>query len=219
MQLLRLWADYSISVVSSRFQLPQHCCLWGIRPLLCGAGGPLPALCLHRAGGWLFLLLLLTGALLLPVGGFPQGHPVQDCTPLPGSLHGDTDVWLVHPGARASPAGPQRWGASAGWRSARRQGERPVIIRVCLSVFLLLLPGLFEVRVQEYLDSFHENEHRRVNRFLKGLGKVALEGDTVIKLNSLRYLTMVLMVLLLHCRKQDEISVKEVKRRMKTAHP
>ncbi|XP_037316368.2 DENN domain-containing protein 2A-like [Pungitius pungitius] len=32
------------------------------------------------------------------------------------------------------------------------------------------LRGLFEVRVQEYLDSMHENEHRRVNRFLKGLG-------------------------------------------------
>ncbi|KAG7240687.1 hypothetical protein INR49_026576, partial [Caranx melampygus] len=31
------------------------------------------------------------------------------------------------------------------------------------------LKGLFEVRVQEYLDSIHENEHRRVNRFLKGL--------------------------------------------------
>lgn len=34
-----------------------------------------------------------------------------------------------------------------------------------------LSSGLFEVRVQEYLDSIHENEHRRVNRFLKGLGK------------------------------------------------
>ncbi|KAE8281497.1 DENN domain-containing protein 2A [Larimichthys crocea] len=32
------------------------------------------------------------------------------------------------------------------------------------------LRGLFEMRVQEYLDSIHENEHRRVNRFLKGLG-------------------------------------------------
>ncbi|KAM9327890.1 DENN domain-containing protein 2A-like isoform 2-T2 [Pholidichthys leucotaenia] len=32
------------------------------------------------------------------------------------------------------------------------------------------LKGLFEVRVQEYLDSIHENENRRVNRFLKGLG-------------------------------------------------
>ncbi|KAM6895771.1 DENN domain-containing protein 2A-like [Xenentodon cancila] len=32
------------------------------------------------------------------------------------------------------------------------------------------LRGLFEVRVQEYLDSIHENEHRRVNKFLKGLG-------------------------------------------------
>ncbi|XP_068611641.1 DENN domain-containing protein 2A-like [Brachionichthys hirsutus] len=32
------------------------------------------------------------------------------------------------------------------------------------------LKGLFEVRVQEYLESIHENEHRRVNRFLKGLG-------------------------------------------------
>lgn len=32
------------------------------------------------------------------------------------------------------------------------------------------LRGLFEVRVQEYLNSIHENEHRRVNRFLKGLG-------------------------------------------------
>ncbi|KAF7658477.1 hypothetical protein LDENG_00012360 [Lucifuga dentata] len=32
------------------------------------------------------------------------------------------------------------------------------------------LKGLFEVRAQEYLDSIHENEHRRVNRFLKGLG-------------------------------------------------
>ncbi|TMS02948.1 DENN domain-containing protein 2A, partial [Larimichthys crocea] len=31
------------------------------------------------------------------------------------------------------------------------------------------LRGLFEMRVQEYLDSIHENEHRRVNRFLKGL--------------------------------------------------
>ncbi|XP_041724862.2 DENN domain-containing protein 2A-like [Coregonus clupeaformis] len=32
------------------------------------------------------------------------------------------------------------------------------------------LRGLFEVRVQEYLDSIHDNEHRRVNKFLKGLG-------------------------------------------------
>ncbi|XP_034529434.1 DENN domain-containing protein 2A-like isoform X2 [Notolabrus celidotus] len=32
------------------------------------------------------------------------------------------------------------------------------------------LKGLFEVRVQEYLDSINENEHRRVNRFLRGLG-------------------------------------------------
>uniref|UniRef100_A0A665WLB0 UDENN domain-containing protein n=1 Tax=Echeneis naucrates TaxID=173247 RepID=A0A665WLB0_ECHNA len=32
------------------------------------------------------------------------------------------------------------------------------------------LRGLFELRVQEYLDSIRENEHRRVNRFLKGLG-------------------------------------------------
>ncbi|KAI9516892.1 hypothetical protein NQZ68_011369 [Dissostichus eleginoides] len=40
------------------------------------------------------------------------------------------------------------------------------------------LRGLFEVRVQEYLDSIHENEHRRVNRFLKGLGgKAAVRWD------------------------------------------
>lgn len=39
-------------------------------------------------------------------------------------------------------------------------------------MIFFLLSGLFEVRVQEYLDSIHENEHRRVNRFLKGLGKV-----------------------------------------------
>ncbi|CAB1412359.1 unnamed protein product [Pleuronectes platessa] len=32
------------------------------------------------------------------------------------------------------------------------------------------LRGLFEVRLQDYLDSINENEHRRVNRFLKGLG-------------------------------------------------
>ncbi|XP_074554829.1 DENN domain-containing protein 2A-like isoform X2 [Halichoeres trimaculatus] len=32
------------------------------------------------------------------------------------------------------------------------------------------LKGLFELRVHEYLDSITENEHRRVNRFLKGLG-------------------------------------------------
>uniref|UniRef100_A0AAV2J0P7 UDENN domain-containing protein n=1 Tax=Knipowitschia caucasica TaxID=637954 RepID=A0AAV2J0P7_KNICA len=30
--------------------------------------------------------------------------------------------------------------------------------------------GLFEVRVHEYLLSIHDNDHRRVNRFLKGLG-------------------------------------------------
>ncbi|CAG12143.1 unnamed protein product, partial [Tetraodon nigroviridis] len=30
--------------------------------------------------------------------------------------------------------------------------------------------GLFELRVQEYLESIHDNENRRVNRFLKGLG-------------------------------------------------
>ncbi|XP_028288091.1 DENN domain-containing protein 2A-like isoform X2 [Parambassis ranga] len=42
-----------------------------------------------------------------------------------------------------------------------------------IKFFILMFffpPGLFEVRVQEYLDSIHENEHRRVNRFLKGLG-------------------------------------------------
>ncbi|KAM8882966.1 DENN domain-containing protein 2A-like [Synchiropus picturatus] len=32
------------------------------------------------------------------------------------------------------------------------------------------LRGLFEVRVHEYLDSIQDNEHRRVNRFLRGLG-------------------------------------------------
>ncbi|XP_049616811.1 DENN domain-containing protein 2A-like isoform X2 [Syngnathus scovelli] len=32
------------------------------------------------------------------------------------------------------------------------------------------LRGLFEMRVHEYLDTIHESEHRRVNRFLKGLG-------------------------------------------------
>uniref|UniRef100_A0A8D0ANC3 UDENN domain-containing protein n=1 Tax=Sander lucioperca TaxID=283035 RepID=A0A8D0ANC3_SANLU len=37
------------------------------------------------------------------------------------------------------------------------------------------LRGLFEVRVQEYLDSIHENEHRRVNRFLKGLEIMPLQ--------------------------------------------
>lgn len=40
-----------------------------------------------------------------------------------------------------------------------------------INLFLFLSPGLFEVRVQEYLDFIHENEHRRVNRFLKGLGE------------------------------------------------
>lgn len=49
-----------------------------------------------------------------------------------------------------------------------------------LSLFMLmfyksrhprLLTGLFELRVQEYLESIHENENRRVNKFLKGLGK------------------------------------------------
>ncbi|XP_061662866.1 DENN domain-containing protein 2A-like isoform X2 [Syngnathoides biaculeatus] len=32
------------------------------------------------------------------------------------------------------------------------------------------LRGLFEMRVHEYLDTVHESEHRRMNRFLKGLG-------------------------------------------------
>lgn len=73
--------------------------------------------------------------------------------------------------------------------------------------------------MQEYLDSIHENEHRRVNRFLKGLGKVALDGDTVHKLNNLRDWTLVLKLLLLNCRKQDEISVEEVTRRMMAAAP
>lgn len=44
---------------------------------------------------------------------------------------------------------------------------------------LFLSPGLFEVRVQEYLDSIHENEHRRVNRFLKGLGKNVSQFDRI----------------------------------------
>uniref|UniRef100_A0A672Z2Q8 UDENN domain-containing protein n=1 Tax=Sphaeramia orbicularis TaxID=375764 RepID=A0A672Z2Q8_9TELE len=41
--------------------------------------------------------------------------------------------------------------------------------------------GLFEVRVQEYLDSIHDNEHRRVNRFLKGLGKTYSQTFSDIK--------------------------------------
>ncbi|XP_036800335.1 DENN domain-containing protein 2A isoform X1 [Oncorhynchus mykiss] len=36
--------------------------------------------------------------------------------------------------------------------------------------FVCFSTGLFEVRVHEYLDSIHGNEHRRVNKFLKGLG-------------------------------------------------
>ncbi|XP_039891015.1 DENN domain-containing protein 2A-like isoform X1 [Simochromis diagramma] len=45
------------------------------------------------------------------------------------------------------------------------------------------LRGLFEVRVQEYLDSIHDNEHRRVNRFLKGLGKETTALYTLFKIN------------------------------------
>uniref|UniRef100_A0A3B4FDM8 UDENN domain-containing protein n=1 Tax=Pundamilia nyererei TaxID=303518 RepID=A0A3B4FDM8_9CICH len=45
------------------------------------------------------------------------------------------------------------------------------------------LRGLFEVRVQEYLDSIHDNEHRRVNRFLKGLGKETTALYTLLKKN------------------------------------
>lgn len=44
-----------------------------------------------------------------------------------------------------------------------------------LSSHLCLLTGLFELRVQEYLESIHDNENRRVNRFLKGLGKTDLD--------------------------------------------
>lgn len=44
--------------------------------------------------------------------------------------------------------------------------------RILMSFFTSpSVTGLFEVRVQEYLDSINENEHRSVNRFLKGLGK------------------------------------------------
>lgn len=51
-------------------------------------------------------------------------------------------------------------------------------------MFFLSSPGLFEVRVQEYLDSIHENEHRRVNRFLKGLGEDD-EKQIIVKNNQL----------------------------------
>ncbi|XP_061570701.1 DENN domain-containing protein 2A-like [Cololabis saira] len=80
--------------------------------------------------------------------------------------------------------------SSPGHCSFRRDGFRKAIpsktVRRFLEVFMetqmfgwfiqerelhrQALRGLFEVRVQEYLDSIHENEHRRVNRFLKGLG-------------------------------------------------
>lgn len=33
------------------------------------------------------------------------------------------------------------------------------------------VPGLFELRVAEYLDSYPEPEPSSVNKFLKGLGK------------------------------------------------
>nr|XP_061815804.1 DENN domain-containing protein 2A-like [Nerophis lumbriciformis] len=45
-----------------------------------------------------------------------------------------------------------------GWFIQEREVQGPI------------LRGLFEVRVQEYLDTIHESEHRRINRFLKGLG-------------------------------------------------
>lgn len=70
--------------------------------------------------------------------------------------------------------------------------------------------GLFEVRVQEYLDSIHDNEHRRVNRFLKGLGKMVsklFHADSVhmwkkFKLSHLKKN----MFPLFFFRKQNEIS-------------
>lgn len=33
------------------------------------------------------------------------------------------------------------------------------------------LPGLFEIRAQEYLETLPIGEHSGVNKFLKGLGK------------------------------------------------
>lgn len=47
-----------------------------------------------------------------------------------------------------------------------------------LKVYIILwIPshctGLFEVRAQDYLDSLPGAEHRGVNKFLKGLGKLS----------------------------------------------
>lgn len=142
----------------------------GFCPLLCGDSRAL--LTLHggqRTWRRVISLFLLTHSLVLPTRGFPQGRVLEESTPLPGGLHGDADVRSLYPGTRDSQAGTERYSRCS------LSSLQPCLM---LKVFIILwIPshctGLFEVRAQDYLDSLPGAEHRGVNKFLKGLGKLS----------------------------------------------
>lgn len=71
--------------------------------------------------------------------------------------------------------------------------------------FQLSLPGLFEVRVAEYLDSYPEPEPSGVNKFLKGLGKCySVIKCSLSRANFQQLILWFCLFLFLFFRKQDE---------------
>lgn len=80
-------------------------------------------------------------------------------------------------------------------------------------LFVFCLPGLFEVRVAEYLDSNSEPEPSGVNKFLKGLGECHFTSIVCFEEVWFQKLTLFLFFF---NRKQDEAPPNEVK---KEQHP
>lgn len=83
----------------------------------------------------------------------------------------------------------------------------------CLFVFCL--PGLFEVRAAEYLDTNSEPEPSGVNKFLKGLGECCFTSVVCFEEVQFQQLTLFLFFFFWN-RKQDEAPPNEVK---KEQHP
>lgn len=120
--LVNIFSSSFLELVSFhpfRLLLSQHSGLRGLCAFLCGDGGPL--LPLHGRGGagrrvlvlahltqpLFFLLPLLP--LVLSAWGLSQSGHFQELEEVSGGVHGDSDVYRLHPGEGAAQTGPQRY--------------------------------------------------------------------------------------------------------------
>lgn len=102
----------TVKRVPSRLQLPQCCGVRGLCAFLRGDRGTLLSVFVRdgaRGGVRLLPRLPLPVLPHVPAGALPKSRDLQKSAPLPGGVHGDPDVYRLHPGEGAAAPRTERF--------------------------------------------------------------------------------------------------------------